>query len=138
MALLIGDWELAAPRGRAALIERDLQALGAPEGAAPTSLLDLGFLVTPSAAWGSLYVLEGSTLGGQVISKALRQAPWAPAGGLAYFNPYGKRTGEMWAGFRSALEAAAPTLETGKVCEGARATFATLQRTLAQPVEAAA
>ncbi len=136
MAVLIGDPDLVAPRGKAALIERDLEALGV--GETPAAPLDLSFLTTPSAAWGSLYVLEGSTLGGQVISKALRRAAWAPADGLTYFNPYGRRTGEMWARFRAALEAAAPTLETDLVCEGARATFRTLQSGLAPAMEAAA
>ncbi len=136
MAVLIGDAELVAPRAKAALIERDLQALGETEG--PPAPPDLGFMATRSAAWGSFYVLEGSTLGGQVISKALRQTSWAPAEGLAYFNPYGGRTGEMWAGFRAALQAAAPTLEADRVCEGARATFRTLQSGVAPAMEAAA
>ncbi len=136
MAVLVGDPELVAPRGKAALIERDLQALG--EAEATAAPLDLDFLSTRSAAWGSLYVMEGSTLGGQVITKALRRTAWAPAEGLAYFNPYGRRTGEMWAAFRAALEAAAPTLEPDLVCEGARATFATLQSGVALPMEAAA
>ncbi len=136
MAVLVGDPELVTSRAKTALIERDLQALGVAER--PALLLDLGFLATRSAAWGSFYVLEGSTLGGQVISKALRRTAWAPPEGLAYFNPYGRRTGEMWAGFRAALEAAAPTLDPDLACEGARATFATLQSRLACPMEAAA
>ena len=136
MAVLVDDPELVAPRVKAPLIERDLQALGAAE--APAASPDLSFLTTRSAAWGSLYVMEGSTLGGQVISKALRRTAWAPANGLAYFNPYGRRTGEMWAGFRAAFEAATPALEADLVCEGARATFHTLQSGLTPAMDAAA
>jgi heme oxygenase len=138
MAALIDDPTLLAPRAKAALIEQDLQALGAAEGVGRDARLDLGFLTTPSAAWGSLYVLEGSTLGGQVISKALRRTAWAPADGLAYFNPYGRRTGEMWASFRAALQAAAPTLDVDLVAEGARATFQTLQSGVSPAMGAAA
>ena len=136
VAALIGDPDLLAPRSKAALIRQDLQALDVPEDARPEPRFDLGFLATPSAAWGSLYVLEGSTLGGLVITKALRGAAWAPEGGLAYFNPYGRRTGEMWAGFRAALQAAAPDLELAT--EGARATFRTLQCGVAPMMDTAA
>ena len=73
-----------------------------------------------------------------MISKALRRTAWAPVAGLAYFNPYGRRTGEMWAAFRAAVEAAVPTLEPDLVCDGARATFRTLQSGLIHPRGAAA
>ncbi len=135
MAALVDDPGLLAPRNKLALIEQDLQALCAAE-APRAAWVDLGFLTTPAAAWGSLYVLEGATLGGQVISKALRRAAWTPADGLRYFNPYGQRTGEMWATFRAALEA--PALEPGLVTDGARATFRTLQSGLAPAMGAAA
>ncbi len=138
VAALVGDTGLLEAPGKAALIERDLEALGVAPTVTSDAWIDLDFLTTPSAAWGSLYVLEGSTLGGQVISKALRQTPWAPVDGLTYFNPYGRRIGEMWASFRMALEAAAPGLDPGLVCEGARATFRTLQSGVAPAMDAAA
>ena len=132
------DPALVAPRSRVALIARDLQALGAPLSREPAEPVDLSFLSSASRAWGSLYVMEGSTLGGQVIAKALRGASWAPEGGLSYFNPYGRRTAAVWAEFRAALEAAAPSLDEDAAVQGARATFEALRTAVAKPMDAAA
>ena len=67
------DWSAAgidfAPRRKAPLIEQDLRILGVHqprlEGAQPLARTNLDF------ALGCLYVLEGATLGGQVISRHL-------------------------------------------------------------------
>lgn len=134
VAGLIDDEPLLAPRRRLALLQRDLLALGAEPGA-PVDF-DLGFLRDESAAWGSLYVLEGSTLGGQVIAKALRRgAAWVPAQGLSYFNPHGRETAALWRGFCDALEAAAPRLDAEEVVRGARASFRVLHDGLARALE---
>ena len=82
--------------------------------------------------------MEGSTLGGQLISKTLRGAGWAPEGGLSYFNPYGRQTAAMWSAFRTDLEAAAPGLDADAAVQGAEATFQTLRYGLANLLEAAA
>lgn len=83
---------------------------------------------TREAAVGALYVMEGSTLGGQVIGKALAEAQWLPAGGLTYFNPYGERTGAMWRGFRDWAQMTTPFESHAAVSAGAVATFETLHR----------
>jgi heme oxygenase len=62
------------------------------------------------AALGSLYVMEGSTLGGQVISRILDRSPDL-IGRVRYFDPYGPRTGAMWRAFRAGLR--------GRVAAGA-------------------
>ena len=75
---------------------RDLAAL--PDVAAewlPTTLAD-GF--------GTLYVIEGSTLGGRIILQRLRPLigvgpDWAGR----FFNGYGLQTGAMWRSFVAAL-----------------------------------
>ena len=136
---LAADPRLLEPRSKLSALERDLGALGLPVATSPRKGgFDLDYLSTPAAAWGSLYVIEGSTLGGQVISKALRTAAWAPDGGLTYFNPYGRRTAAMWAEFREALEAHECALDVDGVVEGARATFRVLQGGLAAAGERAA
>ena len=133
---LTGDVTLLGARHKLHTLERDLAALGEPVGAPPPGEgFDLGYLSTAAAAWGSLYVIEGSTLGGQFISKALRSAAWAPAGGLTYFNPYGRSTAAMWLQFREALEARGRDLDAALVVEGARATFQTLQHRWASDAE---
>src|SRR5262245_4336686 len=60
----------------------------------------------PIALTGVLYVVEGSTNGGQFIARALGPALGVVAGpGLIALNPHGERTRELWAQFRAALDA---------------------------------
>lgn len=55
---------------------------------------------------GVLYVLEGSSLGGQVITRALQQQhPELP---VAFFNGYGSLTGGYWQTFLTFAEAFCP------------------------------
>ena len=50
-------------------------------------------------ALGALYVLEGATLGGQVIIKQLKKNDSFAAFPLAYYNVYTKQTGLRWKQF---------------------------------------
>ena len=137
VAGLVDDRALFDPRRRLALLERDLERLGAPVATRAPPALD--FLVDRASAWGSLYVMEGASLGGKVISKALRGgANWVPDGGLAYFDPYGRGAAAMWRRFCEALETEAASLEPDGVVNGARETFRALQDTLAPRLRAAA
>lgn len=53
---------------------------------------------------GLLYVLEGSTLGGQVISRHLKsQLQLDDSSGLRFFSAYGQKTGLMWKSFQGIL-----------------------------------
>lgn len=57
-----------------------------------------------SDAFGILYVMEGSTLGGRVISRNLKEAlDLDKDNGASFFNGYGPQTGEKWSIFRQAL-----------------------------------
>jgi heme oxygenase (biliverdin-IX-beta and delta-forming) len=85
-----------------------------------------------ASALGSFYVLEGSTLGGQVITKHLSGAGWLPAEGLSYFNPYGARTGVMWRSFKGWLDVQAEHHAANDIVAGARATFVVLQHWLSE------
>jgi heme oxygenase len=118
------------PRSRLPHLRRDLAALGrtnAEQSALPLCADAAGLADSHAAAVGSIYVLEGSTLGGQVIGRALAGADWIPPGGLAYFNPYRERTGEMWRAFGSWAEARVTEAEAAAAVAGARRTFAVLQ-----------
>jgi heme oxygenase len=54
-----------------------------------------------AAVFGSLYVIEGSALGGQVITPRLkRDLGLEPGRGASYFHGFGERTGGMWREFR--------------------------------------
>ena len=119
------------PRPRLVLIEHDLRGLGLDENViraiAPCSAAAcLGD--HPDTALGSAYVLEGSTLGGRVITEHLSKAHWCPPGGLQYFNPYGDKTGSNWQALLRHL-AVAPG-DTDNIVAGALRTFEILQEWL--------
>lgn len=84
-------------RGKLAALQHDLRLCGiniidavAPS---PPSLPSLNDRAT---ALGALYVIEGSTIGGRVIARHLRQQPGIPPDAFHYFEIYGDHTGEMW------------------------------------------
>jgi heme oxygenase len=117
-------------RSRVPHLRRDLAALGRTnDEMAKIPLCHAASRLTQgqAAAVGSIYVLEGSTLGGQVIGRAMADAAWLPHGGLAYFNPYGVRTGEMWRGFGRWAEASVAPAEQADAVAGANRTFELLQ-----------
>ncbi|TFY91007.1 biliverdin-producing heme oxygenase [Pseudomonas nabeulensis] len=80
----------------------DLYALGLDE-AAITALprcAELPIFDTPAACLGALYVLEGATLGGQVLRREMAQRLDINAdNGGAFLNVYGAETGRRWKDF---------------------------------------
>ena len=56
-----------------------------------------------SEALGRMYVLEGSTLGGQVIRRAV-EARGDGMRGLSFLDPYGERVGERWRAFLAVVD----------------------------------
>ena len=91
---------------KAQFIEADLKALGITKTGSLTPLsdkLDLANL-TPAFAFGVMYVIEGSSLGGRVILKNINTALGHDAdSGGAYFSGYGGQTGSHWKAFLGAL-----------------------------------
>lgn len=78
---------------------------------------------------GLLYPLEGSTLGGQVISKhLLRNLGITRNSGARFFNGYGKQTPELWEAFRQfADHALGSPQEKAMACDYARYLFEQLE-----------
>ncbi len=75
-------------------------------------------------AAGALYVLEGSTLGGQIIVKHLQKAMPPSFVNAAYFLGYKQRTGSMWKDFLQQLTALPQsTLQEQQIIKGAITTF---------------
>jgi heme oxygenase len=94
-------------RRKTPLLRQDLLSLGRHEAAIAALPLcaDLPALDTVAQALGCLYVLEGSTLGGQFICRHLRQSPGiGPEDGARYFNSYGAEVGTMWRRFGETLD----------------------------------
>ncbi|RYY20172.1 MAG: hypothetical protein EOO04_20525 [Chitinophagaceae bacterium] len=80
-------------------------------------------------ALGVLYVLEGSTLGGQIIKGMLtKQLGSINAGAFTYYNPYGESTNEKWKEFREHLNQPLTEEQQREVIAGANETFETLKR----------
>jgi len=130
----MGVWELlelpAVERLKLPLLLRDLRALGCVDPSA------LPVCETPpdwpgaAEALGAAYVLEGSTLGGNVISRHIQRR----FGGdvpRAFLECYGPRTGENWRTFRAALSRFATSREIeNRMVNGAQSTFRTFTRWL--------
>ena len=121
-------WEVAE-RLRAHLIPQDLAL---PEAAPGLPLCPaMPPLHTRLQLLGAMYVMEGSTLGGQVITRQLAQA------GIplrAYFTGYGARTGPRWKAFCQLLTEAAPAApDQDEVVASACLTFKQLDQWITQP-----
>ncbi|QRM29796.1 biliverdin-producing heme oxygenase [Microvirga sp. VF16] len=99
-------------RCKAQLLARDIEALGLtsdeiiqlPQGR------PLMPLRAPEAVLGSMYVVEGSTLGGAIIAREVeRKLGLNAETGCAYFRSYGRDIAAMWKSFGAVLlEASSP------------------------------
>ena len=87
-------------RMRAPLIRADLALLG---GTAQTRAPAAPEIGSPGRALGWLYVLEGSTLGGRAIHRALERRG-VDTRGLGFLNPYGEAGGARWRAFVAVLD----------------------------------
>ena len=61
-------------------------------------------LENEAEAFGALYVMEGSTLGGNVIAKQLKKNPEFENVEFNYFGMYGENTGPYWQEFKSIID----------------------------------
>lgn len=127
LARWIDDESFLSPRRRARLAAGDLAALGLSDQAiaALPSCAEAGAFASAAEAWGSVYVMEGSTLGGRMITKRLAEESWLPEGGLRYFDPHGEMTGPLWRAVKERLDRLPPA-DHGAVVAGARKTFSRL------------
>jgi len=110
-------------------LQIDLRALGVSDLNTLPVCTDLPPHGTVAAAFGCLYVLEGATLGGQLIIPLLRnRLGITPETGGRFFHAYGDRTGAMWQSFRAALTASVvKPCDEDEVVAAAKDTFLTLQ-----------
>ncbi len=111
-----------AERRKTAWLDADLAALGAP--VLPD--LEVAPLTTVEQVAGACYVLEGATLGGAVVARALPDVPHR------FFTSYGSRRGAMWAGFRGHLRVLDERgVDRDEAVAAARRTFVLFQRACA-------
>lgn len=119
-----------AARRKAPLLELDLAALGL-ERPTITSLRRcnaLPALGSIDSAWGCLYVLEGSTLGGQVIKRTLGpRLELTVDFGLRFLAGYGEQTACSWRAFAEAIgRHERARCDPDAVVRGAQGTFETM------------
>jgi heme oxygenase len=131
------DWD---GRRKTPLLRADLSFLGLDDPAIAELPLcrDLPALPDLGSVFGVLYVVEGSTLGGRIIARHLRERLAVQAGaGASFFSGYGADLDARWQAFRRRLTEAAssPDIEARMVI-AARDTFDALGRWL-EPVRAA-
>lgn len=109
LAQVLGpDWTDGHEK-RATLVE-----LGVNPAALPICENAASVVANRKGGLGVLHVLEGSSLGGNLIAKPLRKGPAQPAGKPTYFASYGGNTGALCKQFAARLDA---------VIAGANATF---------------
>lgn len=129
--LLAAEPDLIRRRDRRPALAVDLHHFGLVAGvaAADGPLPDLD---DADAALGSLYVMEGSTLGGQVIARHLEDHLGLRNGkGYRYFLGYGAENGVMWSAMRTRLGAApAHGPAADRAVTAAAQTFDSLRRRL--------
>lgn len=122
-------------RKKAHFIEEDLNALGIPIDK-DTLLKEAFFRDTYSDVYlaaGALYVLEGSTLGGQIIVKHLQKAMPPDFLNAAYFLGYQQRTGSMWKEFLQQFTALPQsTQQEQQIITGAFTTFKIIDNLLSK------
>ena len=93
-------------RKKAFLLKNDLNTLGVLDVDVQKLPLcaDIPTIENLSQTSGCLYVLEGATLGGQIITKRVKQLFGFTEGhGCTFFNSYGQNVGTMWKSFCSKL-----------------------------------
>ena len=117
-------------------LEEDLASLRAPE---PTVVEAHYSLVDASAAFGAVYVVEGATLGGQVIARQVMPA-LSGERGCRFFTGYGTDTGVRWRETREAIMAyfaSTDDLDAGNATiAGARTTFSLIAAALRARIRA--
>lgn len=123
---------------RLANFDADLDALGVEDrGVVPATDWACGWIRglgerEPLSLLGVLYVLEGSTNGGQFLAHPLRAALGLQGNeGLSSLNPHGDRTRELWAGFRASVDSLAlEPAEADAIIAAAQETFDVVGRVL--------
>jgi heme oxygenase len=126
-----------ADRRKTGLLMHDLGHLGYDEAAlaAVARCTELPRLSDLPAALGCLYVLEGATLGGQILTRHIeRRLGLAPATGCAFLASYGAAVGVMWRQFGEGLTAfPCDDKTTRRMVQSARTTFHAFERWLTAP-----
>jgi heme oxygenase (biliverdin-IX-beta and delta-forming) len=84
-------------------------------------------------ALGSMYVMEGSTLGGQIISRHLEATLGLRGGsGYSYYQSYGSNVGKLWREFLAQMDSHTESENAPSLIDAALQTFTSLHRWFSQ------
>lgn len=123
-----------AERIKTPALRRDLHALGMTDQAIDSLALckQLPVIDTPAACLGVLYVLEGATLGGQILRREIhKRLGLEEHSGAAFLNVYGNATGMRWKAFLAHLDSVPADLDTTEATVlAAQSTFACFEHWL--------
>jgi heme oxygenase len=120
------DPEFFRERRKVAFLEADLRDLGmGSDGIARLPLCEPTVTMrTPAEAWGSMYVVEGATLGGVIIARHVeRRLGLSRHNGCLYFRCYGADVRPMWISFGARLHDRCDPADQDAVVTAARRTF---------------
>lgn len=138
---IVSAWETAAQQQAAALKDAPwLQSLLADRRREPLLRRDLTFFASPvdtnanpllpptpdtASLLGAMYVMEGSTLGGQLIARHVeRVLPLSDGNGSKFFRGHRDQTGPLWKEFCEVLQTRVPESDTPAVIDAAKKMFA--------------
>jgi len=131
--LNVGGWKERgldlAERRKTHLLETDLHYFGVNDLDKLPICTDLPPHGTVAAAFGCMYVLEGSTLGGQIISQKIRNhlSVFPDTGGM-FFHGYASGTFPMWQAFRASIASCVKSCDEDEVVFAAKETFLKLHQ----------
>ena len=111
-----------AARARSGMLASDLAVFGETPSSDRASLPPFAEI---DSLLGAMYVMEGSTLGGQYIARHVEKTfGFEPGQGNAFFLGHGTQTGSMWKEFCSMLETRVPEDKAEDVVVSAKTMFA--------------
>ena len=103
-------------RKKLPLIEKDLENLSL-KNRATSHALEIN---NENEALGMMYVIEGSTLGGNVIAKQLSKTEGFDNVAFNFFGCYQENTGPMWKNFKEVLDTEVTEENYDEVLSGAK------------------
>jgi heme oxygenase len=121
------------PRRKSPMLVRDLRALGVKQFTTLPRCASLPAISSTPHAFGCLYTLEISTLGGQIITRHLNRVfGVSPESGCSFFHSYGDQTVMMWRDLGQQIKKYAVTDEIEEaMIEAAVETFVKLEEWMA-------
>lgn len=120
------DW--FAARAKTSLLAGDLHHFGhSPADIESLPRPALAVADTRAKALGRWYVLEGSTLGGQMLARHFRATlPLTDGAGCSFFESYGSRVGQMWREYCATLDELTDPADQAEAVRFANQTFESL------------